>query len=116
MKRLSSLFVALLLSCQLSFAAAFESFNVAANEVHQVFSHDHFVDHHHLDAFSADLDHLNGDHAHQHFNDNLQTSALLPFVGAFLAPPNANVPLVSHPNEPPIVFLDGLLRPPRLKA
>jgi hypothetical protein len=51
MKRLKSLFIALLLSSQLSFAGAFESFNVAVNEVHQVFSHNQAIEHHHHDAF-----------------------------------------------------------------
>jgi hypothetical protein len=116
MKRLNSLFVALLLSCQLSFAAAYESFNVAANEVHQVFSHDHAIDHHHHDAFSAHFDHASVDPAHQHLHDNAQTSALLPVVDAFLVPPISNASLVFYPNAPPFVFLDGLLRPPRFNA
>ncbi|MFY9136458.1 hypothetical protein [Zwartia sp.] len=113
MKSFFSTFVAILLSCQLSLATAFESFNYASNEVHQAFSHDQSIDHHHHDAFATHFDHGGGDAAHQHVTDHFQSSALVPDSDAL--PPTSIVELLIafNPQEPPSVFLDGLLRPPR---
>ena len=112
MQRLSSIVVALLLSCQLSFAAALESFQVASNEIHQALSHEQAIDHHHHDAWVTYLDHANADPSHQHSTDNFQTSALLD-SGDDLTITMASCALSSfHLQESPSVFLDGLLRPP----
>lgn len=113
MKRLSSFALAFFLSCQLGFAAAYESFNVSANEIHQALSHEQAIDHHHYDAFVTYLDHSNTDPAHQHVTDNFQSSALLD------SSDNLTIVMVAcalsgvHPQAPPSVFLDCLLRPPR---
>lgn len=116
MKRLSSIVVALLLSCQLSFAAALESFQVASNEIHQALSHEQAIEHHHHDAFVTHLDHSNTDPAHQHATDNFQSSALLDSSGD-LTIVMASCALSSfHLQKSPSVFLDGLLRPPRPTA
>lgn len=116
MKRLSSFVVALLLSCQLSFAAAFESFNVASNEVHQALSHEQAIDHHHHDAFLTHLDHSNADPAHQHVTDSFQASALLGSSGDLTVVMASCALSSAPPQEPLSVFLDGLLRPPRPRA
>ena len=113
MTSLSSFVIALLLSCQLTFTAAVESFSVAANEVHQVFSHDQSIGHHHHDAFAAQADYEATDPAHQHVSDNSQSSALLPHIECFLSTITAEVLITSHPKELPSIFLDTLLRPPR---
>jgi hypothetical protein len=105
--------IALLLSCQLSFAAAVESFNVAANEVHQVLSHDQAIDHHHHDAFVTHVNHTNADPTHQHVTDSFQSPDLLMHIGLVSAAMTASVQAAFHPQKPPAVFLDGLLRPPR---
>lgn len=114
MKSFFSTFVAILLSCQLSLAAAFESFNYASNEVHQVFSHDQSIDHHHHDSFATHFEHSGGDAAHQHITDHFQFSALV--SDSEVIPPLSIVEslIAFNPQEPPSVFLDGLLRPPRV--
>lgn len=116
MKRLSSFVVAVLLSCQLSFAAAYESFNTAANEVHQALSHEHAIDHHHHDAFVTHLDLSNIDSAHQHSTDSFQSSALLASIDLVTTPDTAVSKTVFNPHKLTTVFLDGLLRPPRASA
>ncbi|MCM0035122.1 MAG: hypothetical protein NBV66_04970 [Burkholderiaceae bacterium] len=108
--------VALLLSCQLSFVAAFESFSVAANEIHQVLSHNEAIDHHHHDAFTTHFDHETADSTHQHFTDSFQSPALLASRGLLSAFPTASPPTAFNPIEPPAVFIDGLLRPPRFRV
>jgi hypothetical protein len=113
MKRLKSLFIALLLSSQLSFAGAFESFNVAVNEVHQVFSHNQAIEHHHHDAFETHIDHGSTDSTHQHVTDTFQSSALLPHTALFPIVMMVKVLIAPPPQAPPSVFLDGFLRPPR---
>ena len=112
MIRIFSLCVAIFISCQLSLAAAFESFNYASDEIHQAFSHDQSIDHHH-DAFATHFDHSGGDVTHQHVTDHFQSSALVPDSDAI--PPTSIVEslIAFNPQEPPSVFLDGLLRPPR---
>lgn len=108
--------IALILSCQLIFAAAFESFSIAANEVHQVFSHNQASDHHHHDAFATHSDHSNADPAHQHVTDTFQLPALLTSSGLLSVARTASNPAAVNPPEPPAVFLAGLLRPPRPTA
>lgn len=113
MKKLKSFFVALLLSSQLSFAVAVESFSVAANEVHQAFSHTQAIEHHHHDAFETHVSHGTTDPAHQHVTDTFQSSALLPDTELFAIVVMVKVLIAPLPQAPPSVFLDGLLRPPR---
>jgi hypothetical protein len=113
MKKLHSFFVALLLSSQLSFAGAFESFSVAVNEVHQVFSHQQAIAHHHHDAFETHIEHGTADSSHQHVVDTFQSSALLPHTELFAIVRMVKVLIASPPQAPPSVFLDRLLRPPR---
>jgi hypothetical protein len=113
MKTLKSFFVALLLSSQLSFAVAVESFSVAANEVHQFFSHQQAIAHHHHDAFETHIDHGTADPTHQHVTDTFQSSALLPHTELFAIVVMVKVLIAPPPQAPPSVFLDGLLRPPR---
>lgn len=113
MNRLSSFVVALLLSCQLSFAAAVESFSVVANEIHQIFSHDQAIDHHHHDDFATYVDHANADPAHQHVTDGFQSPALLTSSVLHSVALTASTTIAFNPPEPPAIFLDGLLRPPR---
>jgi hypothetical protein len=113
MKRLQSLFVALLLSSQLSCAGAFESFSVAVNEIHQVFSHKQAIAHHHHDAFETHIDHGTADSSHQHVTDTFQSSALLSHNELFVIAMMVKVLIAPPPQAPPSVFLDGLLRPPR---
>jgi hypothetical protein len=113
MKKLKSFFVALLLSSQLSFAVAVESFSVAANEVHHVFSHKQAIEHHHHDAVETHIDHGTADTSHQHVTDTFQSSALLPHTELFAIVMVVKVLIAPYPQAPPSVFLDGLLRPPR---
>jgi hypothetical protein len=105
--------VAILLSCQLSLASVFESFNYASSEVHQAFSHDQSIDHHHHDSFAIHFDHSGGDAAHQHVTDHFQSSALIPDADAILPASILELLTAFNPQEPSSVFLDGLLRPPR---
>ena len=116
MSRMRLFVVALLLSCQLTLVAAFESFSVAANEIHQVLSHDEAIDHHHHDAFTTHFDHEATGSSHQHFTDTFQSPALLTSRGLLSAFPTASTPIAFNPLEPPAVFLDGWLRPPRLRV
>jgi len=113
MNRLSSFVVALLLSCQLSFAAAVESFSVVANEVHQIFSHDQAIDHHHHDDFVTHVDHASADPTHQHVTDSFQSPALLTSSVFHSVALTASPQSAFNPQEPPAIFLDGFLRPPR---
>lgn len=113
MKRFFFLIVAIFLSCQLSLASALEGFNFVSNEVHQAFSHDQSIDHHHHDAFETHFDHSGGDLAHQHVFDNFQSSALVSNSAVFSATVVVESRVTFNPQEPPSVFLDGLLRPPR---
>jgi len=113
MKSFFPIFVAILLSCQLSLATAFESLNYASNEVHQAFSHDQFIDHHHHDALATHFDHSGSDAAHQHVTDHFQSSALVPDSGALPATSIFESLIAFNPQEPSSVILDGLLRPPR---
>jgi len=111
--RFCSLLLAIFLSCQLSFAAAFTSFSIAANEVHQAFSHDQAIDHHHHDSFVTHVDHPNSEPAHQHGSDSFPTSALIT-SNDFLPVNQVTSDLIAFsPKQPLAVFLDGLLRPPR---
>jgi hypothetical protein len=116
MKRLKSFFIALLLSTQLSFAVAVESFSVAINEVHQVFSHKQAIEHHHHDAFETHIDHGSADSTHQHVTDTFQSSALRPHTELFAIVMMVKVLIAPPSQAPPSVFLDGLLRPPRAKV
>jgi hypothetical protein len=116
MSRARFFVVALILSCQLSFTAAIESFSVAANEVHQVLSHQQTVDHHHRDAFATPSDQVNSDSTHQHATDSFQSPDLLMSIGLLSAATTASVQAAFHHQKPPSVFLDGLLRPPRLRV
>ncbi len=113
MKRLSSLFVAILLSLQLTLAGAVGSFTAVADDVHQVFSHAQAVDHHHHDAFVTHTDHSSGEAAHQHVTDHSQTSAVLPDSNSLFVTATTGTLSSRSPSWPLAVFLDGLLRPPR---
>jgi len=97
-------------------AAAVESFTLAADEVHQAFSHDQVIDHHHHDAFTAQYESMVGEPAHHHASDNFQTSGLVPHFN-FISVTTASKALTTlNPQDSPSVFLDGLLRPPRAFA
>lgn len=104
------------------FAAAIESFSVAANEIHQVLSrhqvlpHHQVVDHHHHDAFATPSDQSNVDPTHQHATDSFQSPDLLMSIGLLSAAMTTSVQVAFRPQKPPAVFLDGLLRPPRPRA
>jgi len=113
MKNLCGFFVALILSCQLSVATAFERHNVAASKVHQAFSHDLTIAHHHHDAFSTLVDTNFSETAHHHVTDNFPSSALLPDFGQLSVISSIKSITTFNPRLPPTVFLDGLLRPPR---
>jgi hypothetical protein len=113
MKSLFTTLVMIFLSCQLSLASAFESFNSASQEFHQAFSHDQSIDHHHHDAFATHFDHGSSDASHQHVSDSFQSMALVSGSDSDSASATSDLRPSLGLKEPPSVFIDGWLRPPR---
>jgi uncharacterized surface anchored protein len=116
MGKLRIFVLTILLSCQLSVVAAVEQFTIASNEVHQNFSHDQVIDHHHHDAFAVHFDKNSSNSDHQHTTDNFQNSALLTHFELLTINLAKNVHVTFNPQEPSSTVLDGLLRPPQLLA
>lgn len=114
MCKLRSFIIAIILSCQMTLVSAVEIFTVASDEIHQALSHEQVIDHHHHDAFSTHVDHHNGENGHQHTSDNFQTSALASDLNPFTFLVRTEALRALHPKEPSSVYLEGLLRPPRI--
>jgi hypothetical protein len=77
-------------------------------------------DHHHQDDaslhLSSDSD-IDSDSAlHIHADNGFQPAGLNVLATRFEIPPLASTPAAAQPSEPPTVFLDGLLRPPRTQT
>ncbi len=113
MRRIYIFCVVVFLSCQLTLTAAAGSFIVSSTEVHQLFAHDHEVDHHHHDTFATHYDHGSEEPLHQHITDGVQHSALLGDCQAVFTTVVTVSKIAFTLNAPPVVFLDCLLRPPR---
>ena len=114
MNRFRLFLIAIILSCQMTLVSAVGTFIVTTDEIHQSLSHERVLGHHHHDAFSTHVDHHNGEAGHQHTSDHFQTLALSAnsYPLALLAISEA---LGTSPfTEPSSVYLDGLLRPPRV--
>jgi hypothetical protein len=113
--KLYSFFLAVLLSCQLTLTVAAYGSMATAIEVHQVFSQNQEIDHHHHDgSFATHFDHANGETAHQHVTDGFQAFALLAEVDSLSNISSSSVLIAFNSIQPLTIFLDGLLRPPRV--
>lgn len=75
--------------------------------------HQQGMDHHHHDDASLDLSSDSDSSLHFHADNGFQPAELNVLAARFEIPPLDSTPAAVQPNEPPTVFLDGLLRPPR---
>ncbi|MDO9025919.1 hypothetical protein [Zwartia sp.] len=113
MKKIKTFTLLILLSCQLAFASVAMSFSSSQNAIHQLYSHDLNIDHHHHDAFSMHLEESNGEAKHQHATDASLTADLAPLASTMIAKPEKQRIAIGNQLVPPDIFLEGPLRPPR---
>jgi hypothetical protein len=87
-----------------------------AEEIAHVLVHTQEVDHHHHDDRSLHLEDADGEPPHEHAGNGAQPAALPPAIVAslpeFPEPPRYPAATADRPSA----FLEGPLRPPRLRA
>jgi len=86
--------------------------NDSIDQIHQVFSHDRALEHHHHQDHSVHFEIDNSELSHQHLQDNFHPSNLsdrLQLLNTVLV---ARTIRYSNSQMQPDIFLDGLLRPP----
>jgi hypothetical protein len=102
-----------LLSCQLGLSAVGGSMNDSVDQIHQVFSHDRALEHHHHQDHSAHFEIDTSELSHQHLQDNFHPSNLTDRFQLLDAVLMARTIRYANSQMHPDIFLDGLLRPPR---
>lgn len=102
------------LCSQVLFASIAGAGATAHDDLHVATVHQLAVDHHHHDDFSSHFDHDDGSGAHVHVVDSFQSFGLAhEQPSAWNLVGSQKQPGLSIA-KPPVVFLEGLLRPPQM--
>ncbi|MDN3988874.1 hypothetical protein [Zwartia vadi] len=113
MKKLISFVLIVLLSCQLGLSAVGGAMNDSIDQIHQVFSHDRALEHHHHQDHSVHFEIDTSELSHQHLQDNFDPSNLTDRFQLLDAVLVERTIRYANSQMHPDIFLDGLLRPPR---